>query len=290
MNPVRWVRHPLFAPGLVLAALVWSTLLLTFLLVGPNLGGWAQTVLTTCFGWNAATRAYRLDTVVLLTLEPPLFVLVVALFYGGELRAFVRRTGGRVASAAAAVGFVAAALGLVLGTEVVAGPTQRAPVPVRDGRPAPRVHLVDHRGVPFTLGGPLDRPLALTFVYADCHTACPALVATLKAVEARVGDRARFAAVTLVPETDTPARLADLAARWQLSPAWRLLTGESRAVDDLRLAWGIAAERLADGSLAHTAAIVLLDRAGRVAFVYRGLGQPVEDLARVLAALGEERV
>lgn len=290
MTPVGWFRHPLFAPVLVLVALGWSTLLLAFLWLGPNLGGWAQTVLSTCFGWNATTRAYRLDTVLLMTLEPPLFVLVVALFYGGELRAFLRRTGGRAVSAAAVLGFAATALGLVLGAEVVAGPAKNARVPVREGRPAPQVRLVDHRGLPFALGGRLDRPLALTFVYADCHTACPALLATLKAVEARVGDRARFAAVTLVPEADTPARLAELAARWRLSATWHLLTGDPRAVEDLRLAWGIAAERLADGSVAHSNAVVLLDRAGRVAFVYRGLGQPVEELARVLGALAEEPV
>jgi len=101
----RWLRHQLFAPVLVLAALGWGTALGVFLLVGPDLGGWARAVLAYCFGWDMTTRAYRLDAVLLVTLEPPLFALVVGLFYADELRAFGRRPGGRVVGGAALLGF-----------------------------------------------------------------------------------------------------------------------------------------------------------------------------------------
>jgi cytochrome oxidase Cu insertion factor (SCO1/SenC/PrrC family) len=285
----RWLRHPLFAPGLVLAALAWGTGLVVFLLVGPDLGGWAHSVLTTCFGWNAGTRTYRLDALLLTTLEPPLFALVVGLFYGEELRAFLRRPGGRAVSGVATAGFLAAALALVLGGGGVGNVAAANRAPLRDGRPAPRALLIDHRGEWFELGAPLDRPVALTFVYADCHASCPALIAGLKAVETRLAGPALFAAVTLNPERDTVAALADTAARWALGDAWRLLTGERAAIDRLRGAHRVGAKRLADGTIAHDNVVVLIDRAGRVAFTYRGLGYPPAELTQALQRLAAER-
>ncbi len=286
---MRWLRHPLFAPMLVLAVLGWGTLVLAFLLVGPRLGPWALTLLTACFGWNAATRAYRLDVVLLVVLQPPLFVAVVAFFYAGELRAFLTRLGGRVASGAAVLGFVAASLGLVLGGEVRGGPAAAPPVPMREGRAVPRIVLQDHRGRPFDLGEPRGRPVALTFVYGDCHAACPLLIATLEAARARVGDRAVFAAVTLDPERDDVAALAAHAARWGLGEGWHLLTGEPALIDELRHFWTVRAVRQADGSIGHDNVLVLIDGRGRAAFTYRGLAVGPEELARVLAGLAAER-
>jgi len=286
----RWLRHPLFAPVLVLAALGWGTALGVFLLVGPDLGGWARAVLAYCFGWDMTTRAYRLDTVLLVTLEPPLFALVVGLFYADELRAFGRRPAGRVVGGAALVGFAAVAAALVLSGDVVgSAPATAAAPPVREGRPAPRARLTDHRGRPFELGAATERPLAVTFVYANCHGTCPALVATLRATAALAGDRARYVAVTLDPERDTPAALAAYAARWDLGDAWHLLTGPPAAVDAVRRAWGVAAERRPDGEIAHANVIVLVDRRGRVAYTYRGLGQAPRELAAALGRLAAER-
>ena len=286
----RWLGHPLFAPVLVLAALAWGTGLIAFLLVGPSLGGWARAVLTYCFGWSAATRAYRLDAVLLVTLQPPLFALVVGFFYADELRAFARRLGGRVVGGTALLGFVAAAATLVLSGDVVgSAPATAAGAPVRDGRPAPRAVLTDHHGRPFELGAAGDRPLAVTFVYTNCHGTCPALVATLQATAALVGDRARFVAVTLDPARDTPAALAAYAERWSLGDSWRLLSGPPAAVDAARRAWGVTAERLPDGEIAHANVIVLVDRAGRIAYTHRGLGQAPRELAAALARLAEER-
>lgn len=287
---IRILRHPLFAPALILLALGWGSALTVFMIVGPALGGWAAAVLTYCFGWNAATRAYRLDAVLLVTLEPPLFALVVGVFYADEVRAFLRRLGGRVASGAAALGFVTAALVLVLSGEIVGGaPAPAGGLSVRDGRPAPRATLVDHRGRLFDLGAPLGRPVVLTFVYADCHASCPVLVATLKAAAARVGERATFVAVTLDREKDTPRALAAYARQWALDGDWHLLTGSRAAIDRVLADYGVPAARVAGGEIAHQNVIVVLDRAGRVAYTARGLGLAPDELARALERLAAER-
>jgi len=284
----RWLAHPLFGPVLALAALGWGVLVIAFLLVGPALGGWATTVLAWCFGWSTATRTYRLDTVLLVTLEPPLFAAVVAAFYADDVRTVLHRLAGRIASGAALAAFVAAAVTLVLTGRVVGGAAVATAAPVRDGRPAPRATLIDHRGHPFALGAPLGRPVALTFVYADCHATCPALVATLKATAALTGDRALFAAVTLAPERDTPAALAAYAERWDLGAAFHLLSGPPPAVHAVRSAFGVGAEPLPSGDIAHANVIVLLDSAGRVAFTLPGLGVTPAQVAALLARLATE--
>ena len=52
----RWLTPTPFAPALVLAAMAWGAALVAFLLLGPGLGAWADTLLTACFGWSAETR------------------------------------------------------------------------------------------------------------------------------------------------------------------------------------------------------------------------------------------
>jgi protein SCO1/2 len=284
-----WLRHPLFAPVLALVALGWGIALNVFLVAGPSLGGWATSVLTLCFGWNAATHAYRLDAVLLAALEPPLFALVVAAFYPDELRRFLARRSGRAAGGAVVAGFAAATLGLVLSGDIVAGArTASAGLPPRDGRPAPRAALLDHLGRPFELGAPRGRPVVLTFVYTNCHSTCPALIATLRSAAARVGDRAVFAAVTLDPERDTVRALADAAERFGLTGDWHLLTGSRPAVDQVLAAYGVRVVRRGR-EVAHENVVVVLDGAGRVAFTYRGLGLAVDELARALDTLARER-
>lgn len=284
----RWLVHPLFGPALALAALGWGTLVIAFLVAGPNLGGWATTVLTWCFGWSMSTRGYRLDTVLLATLEPPLFAAVIAAFYADDVRAFLGRRAGRAVGGAVVAAFLASAIALGLTGGVVGGAAVATAAPVRDGRPAPAATLIDHRSQPFALGAPLGRPVALTFIYADCHASCPALIATLKAAAALAGDRARFAAITLAPERDTPAALAGHAERWELGAAFHLLSGAPQTVRAVREAFGVGAEPLPGGDIAHANVIVLLDGAGRVAFSLPGLGVTPAELAGLLARLAAE--
>jgi cytochrome oxidase Cu insertion factor (SCO1/SenC/PrrC family) len=285
----RWLGHPLFAPVLIVLALGWGGLVAAFLVVGPHAGGWATTVLTYCFGWNGLTRAYRIDTVVLATLEPPLFALVVAFFYGDDVRSFIRQRAGRIVGGGAAALFVTAVAALLLTGRVVVGATPAAAMPVRESRPAPRASLVDHRGQPFELGVALGRPVAVTFTYADCHASCPLLVSRLVAAASAVGDRALFVAVTLAPERDTPPALAAYAERWALPPGFHLLTGDPAAVDAVRAAWGVRAERLPDGEIGHDNVVVLVDGQGRVAFTLRGLGSVPDPLPALLLRLADER-
>lgn len=293
MVSLRWGRAGL-GPALVLAAMIWGSAMVVFLLVGPGLGAWADTLLTACFGWNAAARRYRLDTLILALLQPPLFVAVVGFFYVDELRAFLRPRSGRIALAAVAALFLGPASWLLATAEVSATgvPPSAAALrgPIRDGSPVPAFSLVDHRGERVTAETLRGTPAVVTFFYASCHATCPALIGRLQALETNQSEKVRFVAVTLDPERDTPAALAEHSARWGLGRNWHLLTGESAAVRRVVEAYHVQAVRLPDGELAHDNVIVLLDRAGRIAFTYRGLAYPearIEaDLRQLLAERG----
>jgi cytochrome oxidase Cu insertion factor (SCO1/SenC/PrrC family) len=285
--------HAAFAPGLVLAAMAWGSAMVVFLLVGPGLGAWADTLLTACFGWNAEARRYRLDALLLALFQPPLFIAVVALFYADELRAFLRSRGARAATGVAAALFLAPAAWLLATAEVSAtGMPQTAtalPAPIRDGFPGPEFSLVDHRGARVTAGTLRGTPAVLTFIYTNCHATCPTLLGRLRTLEARQSGGVHFVAVTLDPERDTPGVLAEHAASWGLGPRWHLLTGDPAAVRRLTEAHRVHVVRLPDGELAHDNVVVLLDRAGRAAFTYRGLAHPEARVEADLTLLLAER-
>jgi protein SCO1/2 len=289
------LTHRLFAPALLMAVFGLGSATIAFLLLGPGLAPWADTLLTSCFGWNAETRRYRLDSLVLTLLQPPLFAGVVFFFYADELRAYLASRGGRLVAGLAPAVFLTLAASLLLTGEISASGVAPSPAglssPLRQGQPAPAFSLVDHRERPVSLEGLKGRPVVLTFVYTSCHGSCPILVERLKALDARTpGADVAFLAVSLDPERDTPAMLHAAAERWGLGERWHLLTGAPDALRRVLAAYGVQWAPLPDGEIAHENLVMLIDRRGRLAYTYRGLAHPEErqaaDLGRLLAERG----
>jgi protein SCO1/2 len=288
----RLLSHPLFGPGLGIAAFGLGSATTAFLLLGPGLSPWSDELLASC--WNAETRRYRLDSLVLVLLQPPLFALVISFFYTDEIRAFLRSLGGRIVGLSAMSAFVALGASLALTSEISASGVAPMPAslagPIRQGVPAPAFSLVDHRGRPVSLTALRGRPVVMTFFYGNCHASCPALLARLKAIEAReasLGDTA-FVAVSLDPDRDTPESLAHAAVSWQLGERWHLLTGAPPAVRAVISAYGIQWAPLPDGEIAHENVVLMIDRRGRLAFVYRGLAHTEDRQAGDLSRLVRE--
>jgi cytochrome oxidase Cu insertion factor (SCO1/SenC/PrrC family) len=296
----RLLAHPLFAPALVLTIFGLGAGTVALLLLGPELAGgsarWIDTLLTVCFGWDAEARRYRLDALLLVLLQPPLFALVVFLFYREDCLAFLRSgRRSRVLAAGVALAFASLAASLLATSEISAsggGPTAATlPPPLRQGEAAPAFRLLDHRSRPIALDDLRGRPVVMTFVYADCHASCPILIERLRALEARdPAAQVAFVAVSLDPEHETPATLAAAAARWGLGPRWHLVTGEPAAVRALLRAHRVQWAPLPNGQIAHENVITLIDRRGRLAFTYRGLAwseaRQAAELGRLLAEKG----
>ena len=290
---MRLLTGALFAPALLIAIFGLGAATVAFLLFGPGLAPWADTLLAACFGWNADTRHYRLDSLILTLLQPPLFAIVVAAFYRDELRAFLSRRGAPIVAVVSPIVFTALAAALLITGDISASgaaPTAADLVsPLRQGRPAPALSLTDHRGQDISLASLRGRPVVLTFVYADCHASCPLLIQRLKALEARSAPDVVFLAVSLDPERDTPATLGGAAVRWELGSRWHLLSGTLATVHAALRAYGVQYAPLPNGEIAHENLVLLIDRRGRLAFTYRGLAHPEDGQAQDLARLAAER-
>lgn len=98
----------------------------------------------------------------------------------------------------------------------------------------PRVTLVREDGSKAAFPAELDdgRPVALNFIYTSCTAVCPVLSQTFAGFEERLGAEAgkvRMVSVSIDPEHDTPARLADYAKRHGAGAHWRHYTGTPAA-------------------------------------------------------------
>ena len=67
--------------------------------------------------------------------------------------------------------------------------------------------------------------MLLQFIFTSCATICPILSATLSAAQDKFGPDVRMISISIDPEIDTPARLAEYAARFRGRRQWFFLTG-----------------------------------------------------------------
>ena len=99
----------------------------------------------------------------------------------------------------------------------------------------PAFTLTDQRGQPFGTRDLAGKVWVADFIFTSCQEACPLLSQKM----AEVGRRARqlgpdfhLVSISVDPERDTPARLAEYAARYGANPlAWSFLTGPADAIE-----------------------------------------------------------
>jgi protein SCO1/2 len=88
-----------------------------------------------------------------------------------------------------------------------------------------------------------SKVVAIDFIYTRCPDACPLETARLAEVYQILGDRMGrdvfFYSISIDPEHDTPAVLADYAQRHGAGPGWLFLTGHSRDIALLRTRLGL---------------------------------------------------
>ncbi len=141
-------------------------------------------------------------------------------------------------------------------------------------------------GEPATLDALRGQPVLVAMVYAHCGTACPFIVRDMK----RIGDEAgveglRYALVSLDPERDSPEGLRAFRAAHNLGDEWTLLRGEAADVQTLAALLSVRYRPDADGTIAHTNRITLLDADGTVVTRQDGLGTDPSPAVAALRAL-----
>jgi protein SCO1/2 len=129
--------------------------------------------------------------------------------------------------------------------------------------------LIDQRGHRFTLEALRGTPIALTFVSAHCHDACPLINAQIAqaAAAARAHLRAiRFLTLSLDPERDTRVDMMHLAREFSADPrVWIVASGERDYIRSLLKRFAVQTTRGPDGYAdAHSTFVYLLDARGSV--------------------------
>ena len=179
----------------------------------------------------------------------------------------------------------------------------RGDLPYYDGRDfTPRWTATSHRVGAFSLvaqtGAAItDRDLAgrihvASFIYTRCAAICPAIVSSLKRVEAAIVDRSvLIVSYSVTPELDTPSTLAAFGRERGIDASrWKLVTGDKRQIyalardsyfaDDTRLQTTL----VGDDAFLHTEKVVLVDGAGRLRGVYNAT--QAFDIDRLIADIG----
>ena len=147
----------------------------------------------------------------------------------------------------------------------------------------------DHRGERLELAAFHGRPVIVTMIYAACIGTCPVLMVDVRrlydSLPADVREDVVVLAASFDHENDTPEVLAEYAhfRRYNRS-GWHFLHGDRAAVRELATVLGIRYSHRADGVIAHTDRIVVLDRDGRIIANVDGIMQPVEAAADALIA------
>jgi len=76
------------------------------------------------------------------------------------------------------------------------------------------------------------RPVFLNFIYTTCTAVCPITSRTYAQLQDKLGDerdKVHMISITIDPEQDTPARLADYARKFGAGSQWRFYTGTTEA-------------------------------------------------------------
>jgi protein SCO1/2 len=166
---------------------------------------------------------------------------------------------------AAAVASIAAlgAAGIVF--SLLPPPTKQQAESVPIGGP---FELVDHDGIEVTDKTFAGKPSVIFFGYTSCPYACPTTLSGLSAWLNAIGPDAgklNVLFISIDPERDTSAHLKEYLSSFD--PRIRGLTGTGEQIAAVAKAYRVYYKRiqLAEGGYAmdHTAAIYLMDRAGK---------------------------
>lgn len=119
----------------------------------------------------------------------------------------------------------------------------------------PNIPLITQRGEHVRFFDDLieGKIVAISFMYTHCPNVCPVGTARLREVAHLLGDRLGkdifFYSISIDPEHDTPAVLADHAEQWKIPAGWTLLTGDAVDIALLRKKLGMRLDDLESGNL-----------------------------------------
>ena len=150
------------------------------------------------------------------------------------------------------------------------------------GDPLPGFRLTDQAGRVVQLADLRNKVVAIDFIYTRCPLpdVCPRLAANFAALGRRFANEPNLLllSVTVDPDYDSPAVLADYARRWAAGANWRFLTGDVAplAAKLGEVYWSD------DGSIGHISVTTIVDRRGRIAARVDGSQWRIDQVANLI--------
>jgi protein SCO1/2 len=154
------------------------------------------------------------------------------------------------------------------------------------GDRVPDFALVDQNGRTVRLSDFQSKVVAVNFIYTRCPLpdVCPRLAANFASLARRFGERADLVllSITVDPDYDTPAVLAEYASRWK-NP-WLFLTGDVAKVAPMfgQVYWAD------EGTIGHNSTSTIIGKNGRIVSVLEGSSFRVEQIEHLVKRALEE--
>jgi protein SCO1/2 len=162
---------------------------------------------------------------------------------------------------------VLAAVAAVMVGALVLGPAPDAPAASGGDRWGanyfPNVPLTTHEGKEVRFFDDLieGKVVVINFIFTSCTDACPLDTARLAKIQQILGDRVGqdifMYSISIDPEIDTPAVLAEYAERFRAGPGWLFLTGKEDDVLLLRKKLGVYMAGLDDEVKDHSMSLLM---------------------------------
>jgi protein SCO1/2 len=170
---------------------------------------------------------------------------------------------------------VAAEPAVVLPTSM---PTDEPPPVFYD---VPAFTLINQDGKPQSGAQLLGHPWVADFIYTTCATQCPLMSLKMQSLQQQLPADVKLVSFSVDPEHDTPAVLADYAARYRAQPGrWVFLTGQAKLVSQAIAGMKVGViPAQGDNPIQHDVHFILVDSWGRVRGAYdSGVAAQIDQL------------
>jgi protein SCO1/2 len=132
--------------------------------------------------------------------------------------------------------------------------------------PAPGFQLTDQLGQSISLGQFRGHPVVLTFLYTHCPGECPLVAEKLRTMLVQLGGQGSGVAILAVsvdPRGDDQAAAQSFSQKHQMLHRWHFLIGTQAQLQPVWSAYHVAVAPGANGSIAHTLGMYVIDQQGR---------------------------
>ncbi|HQG39036.1 MAG TPA: SCO family protein [Chitinophagales bacterium] len=121
------------------------------------------------------------------------------------------------------------------------------------------------------------KTLVVVMIYTTCRTACPLLVADMKAIEQKINpdnlDKVSLVLVSIDPETDTPERLKKFANDRKMdAPHWIFLRGNEAATQEFANVLSMKYKKISPVDFSHSNIISIFNPVGKLVVQEEGTG------------------